>query len=44
MTAFYNNHLVEIIEETLNGLWLVLDTETGCLLEVSAEDLLEIEY
>ncbi len=44
MKAILDNHLVEIIEETANGLWLVLDTETGCYLEVPAELLFEIEY
>ena len=44
MKAIVDNHLVEIIEETANGLWLVLDTETGRFLEVPAESLFEIEY
>jgi len=30
MTAIANNHLVEIIEETANGLWLGPDTGILC--------------
>ena len=44
MTAIINNHLVEIIEQTESGLWLVYDTETGCFFEVTTEDLLQVEY
>ena len=44
MTAFINNHLVEIIEETFNGLWVVYDTVTGEFFEAQVEDLLEVEY
>jgi hypothetical protein len=44
MTAIINNHLVEIIEQTESGLWLVYDTETGCFFEVETKDLLQVEY
>ena len=44
MTAMIDNTIVEIIEQLFNDNWLVLDTSTGLLIEVSEDQLTQIEY
>ena len=45
MTAILENgYTVEIIEQLASGLWMVRVQETGQTLEISEEELFDIEY